>query len=240
MPATTIAQSLLRNLARSIALSAAVLLTSAGSSAPVQAQATPTVTVNLTAQRMSKMLPDGKSVPMWGYCSTGSCSANWTPGPTITVPTGSGLTINLSNKLPTPTSLVILGQIGGNLGNPAKFASPAHQAQTTTTWPNITPSTFTPPTQGQRARSFGTEAPVGGVAVAYTWSALKPGTYLYATGTHPSIQQPMGLYGLLVVTAAPVTPRSGVPLAVTGITTPGLAYPPNPVTGFAGVITKLN
>ena len=225
MPATTIAQSLLRNLARSIALSAAVLLTSAGSSAPVQAQATPTVTVNLTAQRMSKMLPDGKSVPMWGYCSTGSCSANWTPGPTITVPTGSGLTINLSNKLPTPTSLVILGQIGGNLGNPAKFASPAHQAQTTTTWPNITPSTFTPPAQGQRARSFGTEAPVGGVAVAYTWSALKPGTYLYATGTHPSIQQPMGLYGLLVVTAAPVTTSSGVPLAVTGITTPGLAYP---------------
>src|SRR5207248_3476308 len=33
--------------------------------------------------------------------------------------------------------------------------------------------------------------------------ALKPGTYLIESGTHPSIQGPMGLYGILVVTAAP-------------------------------------
>ena len=35
-----------------------------------------TTTVNLTAQRMTTTLPDGISVPMWGYCATpitGSC-----------------------------------------------------------------------------------------------------------------------------------------------------------------------
>ena len=29
--------------------------------------------------------------------------------------------------------------------------------------------------------------------VTYTWSPLRPGTYLYQSGTHPSIQVPMGL-----------------------------------------------
>src|SRR4029077_3484545 len=46
--------------------------------------------------------------------------------------------------------------------------------------------------------------------------ALKPGTYLIESGTHPSIQGPMGLYGILVVTTAPVT---------TGTVAPGCAYP---------------
>jgi len=46
-----------------------------------------------------------------------------------------------------------------------------------------------------------------------TWSGLRPGTYLFESGTHPSIQGPMGLYGILVVTTAP---SAGVV---------GLAYP---------------
>ncbi len=33
----------------------------------------------------------------------------------------------------------------------------------------------------------------------YVWAALKSGTYLYQSGTYPSIQVPMGLYGALVV-----------------------------------------
>ena len=33
-----------------------------------------------------------------------------------------------------------------------------------------------------------------------TWSSLTPGTYLIESGTEPSIQGPMGLYGVLVVT----------------------------------------
>src|SRR5438132_1353613 len=58
---------------------------------------------------------------------------------------------------------------------------------------------------------FATEVAVGTPA-ALTWSALRPGSYLIHSGTHPSIQHPMGLYGMLVVTAAPTS------------TSPGTAY----------------
>src|SRR5438309_7210091 len=67
---------------------------------------------------------------------------------------------------------------------------------------DLTTATCTAPTTG----------PVAGCA-ALTWPALKPGTYLLESGTHPSIQVPMGLIGMLVVTTAP----SG--------STPGTAYP---------------
>ena len=51
---------------------------------------------------------------------------------------------------------------------------------------------------------FGAEVAAGATATL-TWSNLKPGTYLIQSGTHPSIQSPMGLYGILVVTAPAVT-----------------------------------
>ena len=69
------------------------------------------VTVNLTAQRSSLALPDGKTAPMWEFCTTpadptGACTGQWTPGPTIVVPVGQELDITLTNHLPTPTSIV--------------------------------------------------------------------------------------------------------------------------------------
>jgi len=77
------------------------------------------------------------------------------------------------------------------LGNPTREAAArtdgAHQTQTATTWTttvtNQTP--FTPPTQGNRARAFVQEAAATTGTVTYTWSALKPGTYLIETGTYP-------------------------------------------------------
>lgn len=169
-----------------------------------------TVTVNLTAQRTAVTLPDGATVPMWGYCPTGTACTGWKPGPTIVAAPGDTLQITLTNQLPAPTSIVILGQLGGGLGQPVKVASPAHATVNGTTFPAIDPTaSFTPPAQGPRARSFVPEAAVGGTAT-YTWQGLKPGTYLYETGTQPSIQAPMGLYGLLVVTTAPVAPTPGV------------------------------
>jgi hypothetical protein len=172
-------------------------------------------TVNLTAQRSTSTLPDGKVVPMWGFFQTGSTVTGWAVGPTITAAPGSSLTINLTNNLPTPTSIVILGQLGGGLGQPVKVDSPVHAPLPMTTWPSNTPSTFTPPAQGQRTRSFGPEAAANGGTATYTWNSLNPGTYLYETGTQPSIQASMGLYGVLVVTAAPTT----TPVAA------GQAYP---------------
>src|SRR2546430_1910920 len=61
-----------------------------------------------------------------------------------------------------------------------------------------------PPPQPNRVQSFATEV-VFGTPANLTWNNLKPGTYLIESGTHPSIQGAMGLYGVLVVTTAPTT-----------------------------------
>src|SRR6202051_688692 len=210
--------------------------------------------VNLTASPQSTTLPDGNSVPMWGWsCGTGTAAAVgatctaltysngalsaqtggavWQP-PLIVVPyvaSGTSLTIKLTNSLPVESSLVILGQAGGGLGAPVREAGPrtdgAHGGQTATTWTTVVPGSFIPPTQGERVRSFVPE--IAGVATVgatpavgtYTWTNLKPGTYLIRTGTYPSIQGPMGLYGVLVVTTAPVAGTGGA------AGTPGTAYP---------------
>ena len=107
--------------------------------------------VNLTAGPTSITLPDGSSVPMWGYScdatqpagSTATCAklnrsaTGWSPV-VITVPTGQTLQINLTNSLSfsgnnIPTSLTIVGQLGGGLGTAAtSIASPAHPPQTLT------------------------------------------------------------------------------------------------------------
>ena len=172
----------------------------------------------------------------------------WSPV-VITVPVGTNgvgnLQITLTNNLyfqpPTPaggsapaanaipTSIMIVGQVGGGLGAvssscPAQSgtstiqnsggstcnASPDHSNLTTNTvsWPvaGSSPS-FVPPTQGPRVQSFGTEVAASPItaptSTVLTWANLKPGTYLLESGTHPSIQVPMGLYGILVVTNAP-------------------------------------
>ncbi|MFM0030737.1 Ig-like domain-containing protein [Paraburkholderia madseniana] len=51
-----------------------------------------------------------------------------------------------------------------------------------------------------------------GKTTSLTWSNLSPGTYLIESGTHPSIQGPMGLYGVLVV-KAPVGGTVSCPVA---------------------------
>lgn len=195
--------------------------------------------VNLTASATSTTLPDGQVVPMWGYTCTGTTApaackglnpnagTSWTPV-VITVPPGN-LTINLTNHLPVPpgatsgipTSLVIVGQLGGGLGVArTAMPSPNHAVQAVT-WPiagDSNGATFSPPSQGSRVQSFSTEVATatGASPTALTWSNLKPGTYLIESGTHPSIQGPMGLYGVLVVTTAPVVPALGT--AYPGVT----------------------
>jgi len=218
-------------------IAASVLLFASGA---VMAQSA----VTLTAAPTNATLPDGQTVPMWGYtCGPAldngavtarvSCTAangvaqtsGWQP-PLITVPSGQPLTITLVNNLTfgatqIQTSLVIVGQLGGGLGtNPRDPASlrttpsPTHAPQGTT-WPGTLGGTdagagdavFTPPAQLDRVRSFATEVPGGatsgvGTVPALTWSSLRPGTYLIHSGTQPSVQGPMGLYAMLVVTDA--------------------------------------
>jgi Bacterial Ig domain/Abnormal spindle-like microcephaly-assoc'd, ASPM-SPD-2-Hydin len=209
--------------------------------------------VNLTAGPTTLTLPDGSTVPMWGYTcagpsaitsSTATCAllnkgaataGTWSPV-VITVPTGAtgGLQINLTNNLSftppgaatantVPTSLMIVGLVGGGLGTPTAIPSPAHISQPIT-WPTANAGgEFTPPVQKPRVQSFGTEV-LTGSTTALNWPVLRPGTYLLESGTHPSIQVPMGLYGILVVTTAPTPAVSGGAAATAGTAYPGVTY----------------
>src|SRR5664279_4545122 len=98
------AQSLNAGLVKSVLAAASSILLLASASAVAQS------VVTLTAAPTSTSLPDGQTVPMWGYAcgavsGTGvSCTAangvaqtgGWQP-PVITVPSGSPLTITLIN-----------------------------------------------------------------------------------------------------------------------------------------------
>ncbi len=52
-----------------------------------------------------------------------------------------------------------------------------------------------------------------GATATYSWSNLRPGTYLYHSGTHPQVQVQMGLYGTLAKDAAAGQPYTGVAAA---------------------------
>jgi len=152
-------------------------------------------------------------VPMWGYalCGTGatapaSCAGSVTvPGPALTVLPGEGLIVHLQNTLAVPTSLVIPGQ-------PKAAMSPVwfEPSAPATTYSGSRPAGNTT----ARVRSFDIEAPAGGTAT-YSWAAaaIKPGTYLYHSGTQPQVQVQMGLYGAMTHDAATGQAYAGVPYA---------------------------
>jgi hypothetical protein len=224
----------LKSTLKSAAQALAVLLLGTGWAAGQQQ-------VNLTAGSTSISMPDGSSVPMWGYScgtpvdgSSATCSklnpasSGWSPV-VITVPTGQDLKINLTNNLSftagsgannIPTSLTIVGQVGGGLGSQRTTTpSPTHGLQTLT-WPAASADTGdgvnNPPHQNDRVQSFATEVAVGSTT-SLDWVKPSAGTYLLESGTHPSIQGPMGLFGMVVVTDVP----SG---ATKGTAYPGVTY----------------
>ncbi len=203
--------------------------------------------------------PDGATL-VWTFQGTltsfVATISGWTP-PIITVPyvpAGTSLTINLTNSLsftPTgggspntvPTSLTIVGQIGGGLGTTGPTCldsnnvahgvtcttSPDHSNLTSNsvTWSTVGVAPgFVPPPQGPRVQSFATEV-AAGATTSLTWSDLRPGTYLMESGTHPSIQGPMGLYGILVVTTLPVGATAGTAYPANfnlGVSNPAVTY----------------
>ena len=145
------------------------------------------------------------TIPMWGFAlCTGSgvgCGAATVPGPALTVPVGdSVLTVHLANSLPVPTSLVINGVI--------KPMDPVWNDGTTgSRGGDLT----------KRVRSFDTEAAASSGSAEYTWPNVKPGTYLYQSGTHPQVQVQMGLYGAVTKDAPEISTSPGVPNAYPGV-----------------------
>lgn len=156
----------------------------------------------LRADRTTIPLPGDatRTIPMWGYaeCTPGfaSCGAVTVPGPDLVVPAGdASLTVYLQNGLDEPTSIVVPGQTA--VMTPVWF-EPATGAVASGARPGGNTTA--------RVRSFTHEAPPHGEA-RYDWPSLRPGTYLYESGTHPQVQVQMGLYGALlhdaVAAAAP-------------------------------------
>lgn len=158
----------------------------------------PAAVYYLRAQATTLALPGGASVPMWGYASCDAafttCGPASVPGPALVVPPGEGLAVHLRNELPVPTSLVIHGQA----------------VAMTPVWNDG--SAGARPSAAARVRSFTHEAAAGGGTAVYEWPALRPGTYLYQSGTHPQVQVQMGLYGAAVKDFA------------AGLAYPGVAY----------------
>jgi FtsP/CotA-like multicopper oxidase with cupredoxin domain len=151
--------------------------------------------VYLVAKEFTKTLPDSTNVTMWGFADDldGDLTTNdgeipTVPGPTITVsPADATLTIHVRNDLTAEsTSIIIPGQAAA-----------------------MTPSFFTDGQGRERVFSLTHETPVwDGIPGSYnnigsyTWSSLKPGTYIYESGTHPAVQVQMGLYGCVKKDAA--------------------------------------
>ena len=115
------------------------------------------------------------------------------PGPALSVlPGDTTLTINLTNNLPVPVSIV----------------TPGLAAVMTPVW---TDGTSGPRANlGQRVRSFTHETGASGGTSQYVWNGVGPGTYLYQSGTQAQVQVQMGLYGAVTKSAAAGLAYDGV------------------------------
>jgi FtsP/CotA-like multicopper oxidase with cupredoxin domain len=143
---------------------------------------------NLTASADYITAPDGAMIYSWGYgCSagfapsflpttpgfpSGECSLMQLPGPTMIVHQGDTVTVNLTNALP--------------------FAA----GNTSILFPGFD-VVATGGVVGQLAQEASAATPV-----TYTFTASKPGTYGYHSGTRSDLQIEMGLYGALIVLPA--------------------------------------
>ena len=144
----------------------------------------------LRAQTFTKTMPDNTIVTMWGFaeCTDGTysnCSAPASPGPVLSVPPAdNALTVHLRNGLT------------GSYVEPVSLVIPGQRA-------SMAPVKFTDGEGRQRVRSFTTETPPdNSTTVTYSWNNLRPGTYLYQSGSHQAVQVQMGLYGALTKNSA--------------------------------------
>lgn len=116
-------------------------------------------------------MPNGFSVPFWGYAESAS-SEPQLPGPVIEATVGDTLQMNLHNMLNEPVSTIFPGQ-------------------------NVVPT----PVKDADGKfvSYTAHAPNNGDVVSYSYTADKPGVFLYESGSSPERQIQMGMYGNIIV-----------------------------------------
>lgn len=210
-------------------LSALVLATGAMYAEPAQA-----VSVCVRVASYRAPMPDGTTARMWGYqvapnpgntidcnqAASGSVinQAVTSPGDAITVPANdTTLTVTLINRVSANPGVVNTnGETA--LAVPTSFVLQGHNATMVPVFKNAAGNDCTPGGTATdlaalqairecRVRSFTHETSPGQRAV-YTYSNVKPGTYMYQSGTMPQIQVQMGLYGMVRRNAADGTPAN--------------------------------
>lgn len=132
---------------------------------------------NLTAQPGYIQMSDMNTVYMWSYALTGGSFQH--PGPVLCVNQGDTVQITLTNSLPynQSTSIIFPGQENIQAGG-----SPAQ-----------------PEFDGNGILTSLTNSAAPGTSVQYSFTASKPGTFIYESGTDTKTQVPMGLFGALIV-----------------------------------------
>lgn len=142
---------------------------------------------------------------------------------------GDNLIVHLRNNLRSGGVRISLPGVAAYGGQPVptSFMLPGLPAPTYAAGAaaGACPSTPAEPTEvagGGRIRSFTSEvandATLANAVGTYCWTNLKPGTYLYQSGTHAAVQVQMGLYGALVVSDAAAN-------CATSASAPKCAYP---------------
>jgi FtsP/CotA-like multicopper oxidase with cupredoxin domain len=120
---------------------------------------------------------DGNNLFFWGFAdgnpASGSVRVQY-PGPTLIVNQGAAVTVTLVNWLPEPVSLL---------------------------FPGMENVSATPSGNGLRG-IFTWDAPPGGGTVTYSFTASRPGTFYYQSGTNMDKQLEMGLFGAIIVRPA--------------------------------------
>jgi plastocyanin len=148
-----------------------VVMLAAGGQAQAKIDGITGPTFNLVAKEANIVTNDGNTTYAWGYAN-GAGPMQY-PGPVLIVNQGDTVTVNLSNMLPVPVSIIFPGQQG-------VMASGGSVGQLTRESPAGTTS-------------------VPGAMVTYSFVASQPGTYLYQSGTMASLQKDMGMVGAIVV-----------------------------------------
>jgi len=147
--------------------------------------------VYLRAQAESKDVGNGLMVPTWGFVCDPAATTNdnctdTSAGAQIDLLASDTLTIYLDNTLPVPVSIFVPGLIA-----------------------DATPETFVDGQGQTRVRSFVPETAANATGM-YEWTSLRPGTFLFQSGTQPSLQVPMGLFGALVVNSTGTEAYPGI------------------------------
>ena len=154
------------------------------------------VTYTLRVGMDNLVMPDNAVIPVWKIADAGADNVLRFPGPTLVGTVGDNLVITLVNGLPadnTPLgtgngiSIVIPG-----LGTPTDAAgTPLGPVYVIPVVDNVS----LPP----RAVSFTQMTPANNGTRTYQFALSKPGTFLYQSGSDPSVQVQMGIYGALIV-----------------------------------------